>query len=474
MPQQRGSIMGAGHAMTQSDGVMAARLAELSAEVRELRAMLAPPSAVILTGAEVAELAKFDPRSKVCSMNCGPHAEDPRSEVERMFLCPECHPVEADTMKPHLQRELVNRLTDIARQFHGAEQLRDRIAHALGALLEEAEETRALRERMADLLSRTAVALRGPEPPLTRWSWHDLPERAAAAIAAIDVMQRAAQAAAAGQQAQRHPTVEECEAAGRGPDNGPGNPFECGGLPDTPEERARFEAYLRGHCWTAGDYDTRRRCYPTTFARMLYGMWRDRGALPTVWPTNDQPNARNDMQQCQLTECKGRPRCARCTAQDRKDVEAQLPHAYLLAKLAMIMPLFQEARDALTAITEAQRRASGISATLADRMDAAGTYSIDDWRKPPPATATTNPAHAPRPGSRTWGDGERCAECCNGDRCDDPTHHDRNSKPGCPHCLNTGWALWTEAGREAFAKYRGWASYRADVVAAERAAALRG
>ncbi len=55
MPQQRGSIMGAGHAMTQSEGVMAARLAELSAEVRELRAMLAPPSAVILTGAEVAE-----------------------------------------------------------------------------------------------------------------------------------------------------------------------------------------------------------------------------------------------------------------------------------------------------------------------------------------------------------------------------------------------------------------------------------
>jgi hypothetical protein len=41
------------------------------------------------------------------------------------------------------------------------------------------------------------VALRGPEPPLTRWSWHDLPERAAAAVAAIDVMQRAAHMAAA-------------------------------------------------------------------------------------------------------------------------------------------------------------------------------------------------------------------------------------------------------------------------------------
>lgn len=47
----------------------------------------------------------------------------------------------------------------------------------------EAERTDddALRERMADILKRTAVALRGPEPPLTAWSWHDLPERAAAA-----------------------------------------------------------------------------------------------------------------------------------------------------------------------------------------------------------------------------------------------------------------------------------------------------
>ena len=51
-----------------------------------------------------------------------------------------------------------------------------------------------LRDKMADLLTRTANALRGDPPPLTRWSWHDLPDRAAAAIAAIDVMQRAAAA----------------------------------------------------------------------------------------------------------------------------------------------------------------------------------------------------------------------------------------------------------------------------------------
>lgn len=79
----------------------------------------------------------------------------------------------------------------------------------------------------------------------------------------------------------------------------------------------------------------------------------------------------------------------------------------------------------------------------------------------------------PRPGWRTWGsNNSRCAHCCNGDRCDDPTHYDRNSKPGCPHCLNTGYALWNEAGRaekaeddrrrEPFQQYRGENTAKAD------------
>ena len=41
-------------------------------------------------------------------------------------------------------------------------------------------------------------------------------------------------------------------------------------------------------------------------------------------------------------------------------------------------------------------------------------------------------------GKRTWGE-DRCDECCNGDRCDDPTHYDREH---CPFCLGTGYALW--------------------------------
>lgn len=57
IPQRRGDIMGGGgpQVMSQAEGVLAARVAELVAEVRKLRQMLAPPSAVILTGAEVAE-----------------------------------------------------------------------------------------------------------------------------------------------------------------------------------------------------------------------------------------------------------------------------------------------------------------------------------------------------------------------------------------------------------------------------------
>jgi hypothetical protein len=74
-----------------------------------------------------------------------------------------------------------------------------------------------------------------------------------------------------------------------------------------------------------------------------------------------------------------------------------------------------------------------------------------------------------RPGTRTWDEGKRCAECCTGDRCDDPTHYDRtNLRFGCPHCLNTGWALWTLEGQADYAKRRKWDAYREDLVVAER------
>jgi len=48
---------------------------------------------------------------------------------------------------------------------------------ACEAAARERDDLHALCDRQADILSRVAVALRGPEPPLTRWSHHDLPER---------------------------------------------------------------------------------------------------------------------------------------------------------------------------------------------------------------------------------------------------------------------------------------------------------
>ena len=82
----------------------------------------------------------------------------------------------------------------------------------------------------------------------------------------------------------RHPTVEECEAVGRGPRTTDDGAYEEGWIPNTPEERSRFEAYMRGHCWNIGNYDDEKRCFDTVSVRMLYGIWRDRGALPTTWP----------------------------------------------------------------------------------------------------------------------------------------------------------------------------------------------
>lgn len=66
-------------------------------------------------------------------------------------------------------------------------------------------------------------------------------------------------------------------------------------------------------------------------------------------------------------------------AEGLTEAEKLLPHAYLLAKLAMVMPLLEEARDALPAITTTSAKLHGVRLDLGDRMDIAGTYSIDDW-----------------------------------------------------------------------------------------------
>lgn len=40
--------------------------------------------------ADHAALAAFDPSTKLCIMNCGPHRDDPRTGAERKLLCGDC------------------------------------------------------------------------------------------------------------------------------------------------------------------------------------------------------------------------------------------------------------------------------------------------------------------------------------------------------------------------------------------------
>lgn len=82
------------------------------------------------------------------------------------------------------------------------DEIKDALAQLATARAEAAEDE-ALRERMADLLTRTAAAIRGEPEPLARHTWHDLPERAGAAMAALAGALKAARDLAASEAALR-------------------------------------------------------------------------------------------------------------------------------------------------------------------------------------------------------------------------------------------------------------------------------
>ena len=67
-------------------------------------------------------------------------------------------------------------------------------------------------------------------------------------------------------------------------------------------------------------------------------------------------------------------------AKEVADLRDKLDEAeYFKHRLKTIIPIFQEARDALTALTVTQVQLHGISLSLADRMDEAGTYNRENY-----------------------------------------------------------------------------------------------
>lgn len=63
----------------------------IGAKKRKVKpAQSAPQSPIEWERADPAALASFDPATKTCDMNCGPHGLDPRSRKERLFLCDLC------------------------------------------------------------------------------------------------------------------------------------------------------------------------------------------------------------------------------------------------------------------------------------------------------------------------------------------------------------------------------------------------
>lgn len=59
IPERRGSLMGSGQqVMSQQESSLIGQVAALREEIAELRRMLSPPSALILTGADVVEQFK--------------------------------------------------------------------------------------------------------------------------------------------------------------------------------------------------------------------------------------------------------------------------------------------------------------------------------------------------------------------------------------------------------------------------------
>lgn len=58
-----------------------------------MKSMQKEPKKIEFERADTEGLAGFDPSTKRCTMNCNPHRLDPRTSIERRYLCDDCEQV---------------------------------------------------------------------------------------------------------------------------------------------------------------------------------------------------------------------------------------------------------------------------------------------------------------------------------------------------------------------------------------------
>ena len=58
-----------------------------------------------------------------------------------------------------------------------AVQAKEMFSHCIAGALADIEEDAYVIHQLGKLLAEIAVIVNGPEPPMTRWSYHDLPEK---------------------------------------------------------------------------------------------------------------------------------------------------------------------------------------------------------------------------------------------------------------------------------------------------------
>jgi len=117
---------------------------------------------------------------------------------------------------------------------------------AMKRAIEQAEEAaQSLIDKQAALLSGVAVALRGPEPPQTRWSHHDLPERAEAAVSELATANATLAQISAGAEAMQRELAEANDEIARLRTLKDAEPGQWNAALELADLRARLEAKPR-------------------------------------------------------------------------------------------------------------------------------------------------------------------------------------------------------------------------------------